>query len=236
VRIASGRLKKDRRRHVTCQALPLLIPIPRGSRTMPIEKASDHVILKHPSGAFVKVLFYGATAIEWKLADGTENLFLSTFVPRPVSRANCKGCQAGRLKSSPRRDSLSTPSALNFVFDDRCSLYVGPLYVSNDQVFGKSTDHPTAALPQHGFARTSRWRLTGHTDNSVAFTLAQKDIDATARSQWGSDFKLVYTVEIEERSLKNIMEVHNPGTSAFECNVLLHTYLRVPVSAPFIPC
>ena len=44
---------------------------------MAIEKSKDLVVLKHESGAFVKILFYGATVIEWKLADGTENLFLS---------------------------------------------------------------------------------------------------------------------------------------------------------------
>jgi galactose mutarotase-like enzyme len=196
---------------------------------MPIEKANDHVVLRHSNGAFVKILFYGATAVEWKLADGTENLFLSTFVPRAPSRVNNQRSEARRLKGSSRRDSFGTPQFELCGADYRCFLYVEPLRVSDTQVFGKSTDHPTAALPQHGFARTSRWRLTGHTDNSVSFTLLQKDIDATARSQWGSDFKLVYTVEIEERSLKNIMEVHNRGSSAFECNVLLHTYLRVPV-------
>lgn len=49
---------------------------------MPIEKSSDHVVLKHSSGALVKILFYGATVISWKLADGTENFFLSTFALR----------------------------------------------------------------------------------------------------------------------------------------------------------
>jgi glucose-6-phosphate 1-epimerase len=68
---------------------------------MPIEKANDHVVLKHSSGAFVKILFYGATAIEWKLSDGTENLFLSTFVPVPVpalttSAAKLDGSKAVR--------------------------------------------------------------------------------------------------------------------------------------------
>jgi hypothetical protein len=77
---------------------------------MPIEKAKDHVVLKHSSGAFVKILFYGATAIEWKLADGTENLFLSTFVSRDRSRANNQRSEARRIKSGPRRDSLGTPN------------------------------------------------------------------------------------------------------------------------------
>lgn len=196
---------------------------------MPIVKSNDHVVLKHSSGAFVKVLYYGATVLEWKLADGTENLFLSTFA-LSLAGTNEQGCEARRVKSGSRRNSFGIRP---FTFlTDRLGLSGTLVFQcgSDAQVFGKSTDHPTAALPQHGFARISTWRLTGHTDNSVSFTLTQKDLDATSRNQWGSDFKLVYTVEIEERSLKNIMEVHNPGSTPFECNVLLHTYLRVPVA------
>ena len=47
--------------------------------SMAIEKNESFVIVKHPSGASVKILKYGATVIEWKLPNGTENLFLSTL-------------------------------------------------------------------------------------------------------------------------------------------------------------
>jgi D-hexose-6-phosphate mutarotase len=47
--------------------------------SMAIEKNESFVVLKHPSGASVKILKYGATVIEWKLPNGTENLFLSTL-------------------------------------------------------------------------------------------------------------------------------------------------------------
>jgi len=41
------------------------------------------VVLKHSSGASVKILKYGATVIEWTLANSTENLFLSKFLQSP---------------------------------------------------------------------------------------------------------------------------------------------------------
>jgi D-hexose-6-phosphate mutarotase len=46
---------------------------------MAIEQNERFVVLKHPSGATVKIFKYGATVIEWKLPNGTENLFLSTL-------------------------------------------------------------------------------------------------------------------------------------------------------------
>jgi len=45
---------------------------------MTVEKTESFVALKHPSGATAKILKYGATVIEWKSANGTDNLFLST--------------------------------------------------------------------------------------------------------------------------------------------------------------
>ena len=46
---------------------------------MAIEKLNDCVVLIHPSGSSVTVLYYGATVISWTLANGTENLFLSRY-------------------------------------------------------------------------------------------------------------------------------------------------------------
>jgi len=48
---------------------------------MAIEQNENSVTIKHPSGASVKILKYGATVISWILANGAENLFLSTSLP-----------------------------------------------------------------------------------------------------------------------------------------------------------
>jgi D-hexose-6-phosphate mutarotase len=46
---------------------------------------------------------------------------------------------------------------------------------------------------------------------------------------WESEFELTYTIELSETELKTQLEVYNPRTEPFECNTLLHTYLRVNV-------
>jgi glucose-6-phosphate 1-epimerase len=52
---------------------------------MPIEKTDSSVTIVHPSGASVNILYYGATVISWKLSNGRENLFLSTYYS-PLTR------------------------------------------------------------------------------------------------------------------------------------------------------
>ncbi|KAL9716238.1 hypothetical protein Ac2012v2_000684 [Leucoagaricus gongylophorus] len=44
---------------------------------MPVERLEDKVLLKHPKGASVEVLHYGATVISWKTG-GLERLFVSS--------------------------------------------------------------------------------------------------------------------------------------------------------------
>jgi glucose-6-phosphate 1-epimerase len=100
---------------------------------------------------------------------------------------------------------------------------------SDVQVFGKSSHHPTASLPQHGFARISTWRVIGETENAVTFELRPEDLDSGTRRLWEADFTLTYTVELDEKELKTEFQVYNPGADGFECHTLLHTYLRVPV-------
>jgi hypothetical protein len=96
-------------------------------------------------------------------------------------------------------------------------------------VFGKSSHHPTASLPQHGFARTNVWRVTAEGENSVTFTLNDNDLSPDVKKLWDYEFSMDYTVEVNESELKTTLQVRNPGTEPWECNTLLHTYLRVPV-------
>lgn len=51
--------------------------IGRQDITMAVEKGDQLVSIKHPSGATVKILKYGATVISWKNSNGQEHLFLS---------------------------------------------------------------------------------------------------------------------------------------------------------------
>lgn len=102
-------------------------------------------------------------------------------------------------------------------------------------VFGKATEGPTAALPQHGFARTSTWEYLGQVSDkptaSIQFGLGPENLSDEAKQQWGYDFTLIYTVAIDDdnKTLETRMSVENAEQSKpFDFNILFHTYLRVP--------
>lgn len=100
-------------------------------------------------------------------------------------------------------------------------------------VFGKSSEGPTATLPQHGFARISKWELLGKISESetsvqVDFGLGPENLSVDARKQWPYDFGLIYSVVLGKTSLETKMLVRNEGGESFDFNMLFHTYLRVP--------
>ncbi|KAJ9151934.1 Glucose-6-phosphate 1-epimerase [Pleurostoma richardsiae] len=107
-------------------------------------------------------------------------------------------------------------------------------------VFGTAPDHAaTSKLPQHGFARTSRWEFLGKStsestpsdtaDLSVKldFGLSSANLDAETRALWPYDFGLIYSVTLDRGGLITSLIVTNEGTKAFDCQVLLHTYFKV---------
>lgn len=93
-----------------------------------------------------------------------------------------------------------------------------------------SGNHPaTDKLPQHGFARSVHWEVLGQVDeNTVQFGLGPEQLPAEFAKAWPYDFTLIYTVQLLEKSLKISLDVKNPGTQAFDFNVLFHTYFSVP--------
>ncbi|KAK3062772.1 hypothetical protein LTS18_003375 [Coniosporium uncinatum] len=108
-------------------------------------------------------------------------------------------------------------------------------------VFGPppKSGHPTSSLPQHGFARNSRWEYLGKSstestgdntsENSIKldFGLYSSALSDTFRKAWPYDFGVVYSVTLGKDSLQTMMNVRNEGKEGFEFQVLLHTYLRV---------
>ncbi|KAJ4359793.1 uncharacterized protein N0V89_000349 [Didymosphaeria variabile] len=105
-------------------------------------------------------------------------------------------------------------------------------------VFGPppKSGHPTSTLPQHGFARTSRWEFLGKSSaedalgsNSVKldFGLYRSGLSEDAREAWPLDFGLVYSVTLSKDSLQTIINVRNEGQQSFEFQFLLHTYFKI---------
>jgi len=111
------------------------------------------------------------------------------------------------------------------------------------QVFGPPpSNHATSSLPQHGFARNSRWEYLGKSssesnahsstgDDSVKldFGLGSSSLSPEARKAWPYEFGLVYSVTLGREGLQTILNVRNEGKESFEFQMLLHTYLRVKV-------
>ena len=108
-------------------------------------------------------------------------------------------------------------------------------------------NHATSNLPQHGFARNSRWEFLGKStseaggtedgDNSVKldFGLYGNSLDAKSRKAWPCEFGLIYSVTLGKGRLETMMNVRNEGNAPFDFQLLFHTYLRLKVhlcSAP----
>ncbi|KAK0734321.1 aldose-1-epimerase [Lasiosphaeria miniovina] len=173
-----------------------------------------------PTGESLEVLLYGATVISWKDGAGDEKLWLS-------DAAKLDGTKAVR-------------GGIPLVFP----------------VFGTAPDHAqTSKLPQHGFARTSRWEFLGKStsesesaggakaaassssskataaaaDQSVKldFGLSSANLDDKTRALWPFAFSLIYGVTLNRDSLTTSLVVTNDDDKPFDCQVLLHTYLRV---------
>ena len=160
-----------------------------------------------PTGESIEVLLYGATVISWKDKDGDEKLWLS-------ESAKLDGTKAVR-------------GGIPLVFP----------------VFGTAPDHPQAGkLPQHGFARTSRWEFLGKSTSESApgsaaadlsvkldFGLSSAGLDESVRALWPFAFSLIYSVSLNRDSLTTSLVITSDDDKPFDCQVLMHTYLRVKV-------
>ncbi|KAL8948891.1 MAG: hypothetical protein Q9222_004963 [Ikaeria aurantiellina] len=106
-------------------------------------------------------------------------------------------------------------------------------------VFGPpDPQHATARLPQHGFARNSRWEYLGKS-SSESSTLPDSKGDGSVKLDfglsdsmlsnpgWDYHFNLTYSVTLSQDSLETSLAVRNTGSSNYEFQVLFHTYLAV---------
>lgn len=164
-----------------------------------ITHGNNRVSAVLPGGESVEILLYGATVISWKDAQGDEKLWVS---------------EAAKLDGTkPVRGGI-------------------PLVFP---VFGTAPDHAqTSSLAQHGFARASRWEFLGKStsesgDASVKldFGLSSSSLDESTKKLWPYDFNLLYSVTLDAKTLSTGLVVTNQGNEPFDCQVLMHTYLKV---------
>ncbi|KAL2261440.1 hypothetical protein VTK26DRAFT_4157 [Humicola hyalothermophila] len=195
--------KKSRPKPPALSATPGMVPQP----TVSFSDDNARLTAELPTGQSVTVLLYGATVLSWKDGDGNERLWLS-------EAARTDGSKAVR-------------GGIPLVFP----------------VFGTAPDHAaTSRLPQHGFARTSRWEFLGKSTSESASSSGAADLavkldfglsseteglDPAAREAWPYKFNLIYSVTLTKDSLTTNIVVTNDDERPFECQVLMHTYLRV---------
>ncbi|KAJ2948032.1 hypothetical protein O0L34_g9830 [Tuta absoluta] len=86
--------------------------------------------------------------------------------------------------------------------------------------------------PQHGFARIARWHVEKMPDRlpsgdvEAVFSLMD---DEFTRSMWHFQFRLTYRLILREKELHFNIGVYNPSKElTFSCQLLLHTYFKVP--------
>jgi len=108
-------------------------------------------------------------------------------------------------------------------------------------VFGIVPDHAaTTQLPQHGFARSSRWEFLGKStsessgtndggDSSVKldFGLSPNNLDDAVKQAWPFEFGLIFSVTLGREGLTTSIVVQNVGQSVWDFQVLLHSYLKI---------
>jgi glucose-6-phosphate 1-epimerase len=104
------------------------------------------------------------------------------------------------------------------------------------QNFGPPSNDATSKLPQHGFARISKWDYLGKSSSDVEgdsvkldFGLGPANLSEDSRKAWAYDFGLVYSVTLGKGTLQTMLTVRNEGKEAFEFQMLLHTYFKVKV-------
>lgn len=129
----------------------------------------------------------------------------------------------------------------SWICDGREKLYLSPNAVFNNSkairggiplVFPQF-GQPNSIMPQHGFARTSKWdwscgcHTTGDDSEGKCVFLLTNNADT--ENVWNHPFLLTYTVTLSKSQLKCELSIKNTSSSeVFECHGLLHTYIRLP--------
>jgi glucose-6-phosphate 1-epimerase len=89
---------------------------------------------------------------------------------------------------------------------------------------------PFGALPQHGFARTTRWRVTDDLrldEGLVMLSLTERDLAAPAASAWPHAFAADLHVAVGGDTLAVTLVVTNTGDAPYSFTAALHPYFAV---------
>ncbi|KAL1976670.1 hypothetical protein VTN31DRAFT_2952 [Thermomyces dupontii] len=174
------------------------------SRSIPqptVDVSDKQVDARLPTGESVSVRLYGATVTSWKLADGEEQLFVS-------SQAVLDGSKAIR-------------GGIPVVFP----VFGAP---PSDHATSKLPQHGFARTATWAFLGKSTSESDGGTAVKLDFGLSTEMLKEDVRAAWPYQFGLLYSVILSPDALEISLQVQNKGNERFEFHVLLHNYFTVP--------
>lgn len=144
------------------------------------------------------------------------------------------------LRYTPHLPELGYVDALYFA-QEVVDRYPNQMYAGNPVLFpqvsfshlpGKEHHYKfqgqTFALPQHGFARRSKWKVVGVNESYVAMELA--DSDETRRA-YPFSFRAAVSYELRDGRLHFRQSIENRGKAAMPFSAGIHPYLPVPIMA-----
>ena len=82
------------------------------------------------------------------------------------------------------------------------------------------------ALPQHGFARRSKWKVTGVNESRLVMELTDS---AETRRAYPFAFRVEVSYELRDGRLNYRQQVENRGASTLPFSTGIHPYLPVPI-------
>jgi len=167
---------------------------------MPVQESPGKVSLTHPQGASVEILLFGATITSWKSPS-----------------VNGSGQSEERLFLSSKAvldGSKAVRGGIPVVFP----------------CFGPPQHPEHMKLAQHGFARTSTWRLSKVVMDNEAGVSVKLVLETSPEitSVYDKPFELAYVVTLAQHQLSTDLHVTNPGDGTLEFQSLLHTYFKAP--------
>ncbi|OJZ87391.1 hypothetical protein ASPFODRAFT_131412 [Aspergillus luchuensis CBS 106.47] len=159
-----------------------------------------------PTGESVTVYLYGATVTSWKLANGTEQLFVSEKANLDGSKPIRGGIPVVFPVFGPPPSNHATSALPQHGFARN----------SNWEFLGKSSSE--------AFGRD---RKEGEDAVKLDFGLSHPMLSEEFQKAWPYKFGLVYSVTLTKGSLETSLQVQNQGEQNFDFQVLMHTYLSV---------
>ncbi|KAG6911957.1 hypothetical protein DXG01_000205 [Tephrocybe rancida] len=168
---------------------------------MPIERFEDKVILRHPKGSSVEILFYGATVTSWRSGNAQN--------PEPLERLFVSS-KAALDGSKPVRGGIPV---------------VFPCFGAPTH-----PEHVKLGQHGFARSEIWSWNevvMDNEAGVSIRLTLEPNEKISNIFRQ---PFHLGYVVTLAEHQLSTNIHVANTSTDALEFQALLHNYIRAPAN------